>query len=379
MACLESNIKTNFLTWNKVSGSLTLSQLQSSGLPSLCNTLSPDTPLYPAPQNLVATAISSSTISLFWDNVAGADYYKVYRSLTLDGTYTVIEPLDLDKDYDDTTCDPDTEYFYKVSAVIGGVESALTDAVSATTYDADAQAWIDRMTSPTDIEINAINTFVISDKASGNWVLRDELWIRSLGSVNGLIGAKGTNGTAYGGITWSVNGIKYNGTTGYIDDGFDLGADGVNYVASDGRIDLFIKTAASVHNINQCMTGVYDGSTNVQIREQTSGIVNGSINKNSSIINTENVLSNTYYSWIYYLSPAVYKNAVDVTNNTFTNTPAVPTGYNLTEGARNNIGVIDWYADMEISFKSICAANGFDESASNTDVRQLLTDLGLTI
>jgi len=133
MACLESNIKTNFLTWNKVSGSLTLSELQSSGLPSLCNTLSPDAPLSPAPQNLVATAISSSTISLFWDNVAGADSYKVYRSLTLGGTYTVIEPLDLDKDYDDTTCDPDTEYFYKVSAVIGGVESALTDAVSATT------------------------------------------------------------------------------------------------------------------------------------------------------------------------------------------------------------------------------------------------------
>ena len=131
MACLESNIKTNFLTWNKVSGSLTLSQLQSSGLPSLCNTLSPDIPLSPA--NLVATAISSSTISLFWDNVAGADSYKVYRSLTLGGTYTVIEPLDLDKDYDDTTCDPDTEYFYKVSAVIGGVESALTDVVSATT------------------------------------------------------------------------------------------------------------------------------------------------------------------------------------------------------------------------------------------------------
>lgn len=133
MACLESNIKTNFLTWNKVSSSLTLSELQSSGLPNLCNTLSPDTPLSPAPANLVATAISSSTISLFWDNVAGADSYKVYRSLTLGGTYTVIEPLDLDKDYDDTTCDPDTEYFYKVSAVIGGVESALTEAVNATT------------------------------------------------------------------------------------------------------------------------------------------------------------------------------------------------------------------------------------------------------
>ena len=245
--------------------------------------------------------------------------------------------------------------------------------------DPDAQAWIDMMTSPTDIEINSINTFVIADKSSGNWALRDELWIRSLGSVNGLIGAKGTNGTAYGGITWSVNGAKYNGTTGYIDDGFDLGADGVNYVASDGRIDLFIKTAASVHTIDQCMTGVYDGSGTTQIREQSSGFVNGTINKNSSIINTENILSNTYYSWKFYVTPAVYKNSVDVTTSTGLNTPLVPTGYNLTEGARNRIGVIDSYTDMEISFKSICAANGFDEAASNTDIRQLLNDLGLTL
>ena len=379
MACLEKSYNSNFLTWNKVSGSLTLSQLQSSGLPSLCDTLSPDIPLSPAPQNLVATAISSSTISLFWDNVAGADSYKVYRSLTLGGTYTVIEPLDLDKDYDDTTCDPDTEYFYKVSAVIGGVESALTEAVNATTYDADAQAWIDRMTSPTDIEKISINTFVIADKASGNWVLRDEIWIRSLGSVNGLIGAKGTNGIAYGGVTWSVNGIKYNGTTAYIDDGFDLGADGVNYIATDARIDLFIKTAASVHNINQCMTGVYDNSRYTELKELSSGNVRGIINKNSSIINTENVLSNTYYSFIFYSTPKALKNGVNVTNTALTNTPGVPTGYNLTEGARNNIGTINRYTDMEIAFKSICGANGFDESASNTNVRQLLTDLGVAL
>ena len=250
---------------------------------------------------------------------------------------------------------------------------------SSIPFDSDAQAWIDRMTSPTDIEKISINTFVIADKARGNWALRDELWVRSLGSVNGLIGAKGTNGTAYGGVTWSVNGIKYNGTTGYIDDGFDLGVDGVNYIATDARIDLFIKSGASVHNIDQCMTGVFDGSGVVQIREQSSGNVNAGINKNSSIINTENVLSNTYYSWIYYLTPAVYKNAVDVTNNTFTNTPAVPTGYNLVEGARNNIGTMDQYTDMEISFKSICGANGFDEAASNTNVRQLLTDLGVAL
>ena len=245
--------------------------------------------------------------------------------------------------------------------------------------DPAALAWLDNMTNPTITEQNAILKFVPKDKASGNWFLRDELWIRSLGSVNGLIGAKGTNGTAYGGITWSLNGAKYNGTTGYIDDGFDLGVDGVNYIATDARIDLFIKSGASLHNIDQCMTGVFDGSGVVQIREQNAGQVNGSINRNSSIINTENILSNTYYSWIYYLSPAVYKNAVDVTNITFTNTPLVPTGYNLTEGARNRIGVIDLYTDMEISFKSICGANGFDEAASNTDVRQLLTDLGLTI
>lgn len=39
MACLELENRDNFLIWNKVSGSYTLSELESSGLPAFCDVL----------------------------------------------------------------------------------------------------------------------------------------------------------------------------------------------------------------------------------------------------------------------------------------------------------------------------------------------------
>ena len=46
MACLNKSNADNFLTWNKLSGSLTLSQLQSGGLPLACDNTVPVVPPY---------------------------------------------------------------------------------------------------------------------------------------------------------------------------------------------------------------------------------------------------------------------------------------------------------------------------------------------
>jgi hypothetical protein len=39
MACIEKSYNSNFLKWNKVTGSLTMAELQANGMPSDCNNI----------------------------------------------------------------------------------------------------------------------------------------------------------------------------------------------------------------------------------------------------------------------------------------------------------------------------------------------------
>jgi OOP family OmpA-OmpF porin len=84
-------------------------------------------PALPAPNNLMATAISDSQINLGWNAVAGATEYKVYR----DGAYVLSSQ---------TTTMPDrglkagTRYCYRVTATDGtGRESVQSNQACATT------------------------------------------------------------------------------------------------------------------------------------------------------------------------------------------------------------------------------------------------------
>lgn len=247
-------------------------------------------------------------------------------------------------------------------------------------FDADALAWLGKMTNPTSLERRAINTFVIADKASGNWALRDDIWIRSLGSVNGLVG-KNKTGTATAGIGWSINGASYNGTTHYVDNNFDLTSDGVNYALSDAQVGFFIKTSSAKTSGANCVMGVFDGSGFTQILEQPATTdLNFYNNKNDANVLTENLLDNTQYEGVFSTGVRkCYKDGVDFTEGTQSPTPLMATGYSIYEGARNNQGTADIFIDVEISVSYISGAVGFDHPSNNTDIRQLLTDLGVTL
>ena len=88
--------------------------------------------LITVPTGLTGTALSSSAIEISWNSVAGADEYKVFRSLSLSGTYTEIVIV-AQTDFTDTGLDANTTYYYKVSAKGPSGESEQTDPVSVTT------------------------------------------------------------------------------------------------------------------------------------------------------------------------------------------------------------------------------------------------------
>lgn len=245
-------------------------------------------------------------------------------------------------------------------------------------FDPDAQAWIDRMTSPTSLEQTSINTFVTASKLSGNWGKFDEFWIRSLGSVNGLVGTSIT-GVASGGVTWSLDGAKYDGSTGFIDNNFDLDTDGVNYALNDAQTGIFVKTKFTSDSTTQMLFGVDAGVTFTQFFNNSPGTTNADNNRNRAT-NSGAISSNSLYASSWDGTDSfLRKDGVSIKTGELLNTASIPTGRTLYEGARNNEGTTDLFTDSEISVMYIASEDGFDHSANNTDIRQLLLDLGLTL
>jgi putative cell wall-binding protein len=90
-----------------------------------------------APDDLSATAISSSEIELEWDYASNATSYYVYRATSSSGTYTLVATVDYEY-YTDTGLRSDTTYYYKVKARNSSGTSDYSSRVYATTGDYDS-------------------------------------------------------------------------------------------------------------------------------------------------------------------------------------------------------------------------------------------------
>lgn len=78
-----------------------------------------------SPQNFTATPINYQSVKLSWQAVDWAEQYIIFRSTSLDGTYTNIKHLRSTEgeylinnkwQFTDTSCDTGTTYYYKVRA-----------------------------------------------------------------------------------------------------------------------------------------------------------------------------------------------------------------------------------------------------------------------
>jgi N-acetylneuraminic acid mutarotase len=92
-----------------------------------------------APTSLTATA-GDAKVDLSWGAVTGATGYNVYRSTTSGGTYTKIAEGITATTYTDSTVTNGTTYYYVVSAVTSGIESAYSNEASATPKKSQSEA-----------------------------------------------------------------------------------------------------------------------------------------------------------------------------------------------------------------------------------------------
>ncbi len=84
------------------------------------------------PANLSVGSATTSSLTITWNTVTGAESYKVYRSSTSGGTYTLIGSPTTNS-YTNTGLSESSTYFYKVSAVNSYGESSQSSYQSGTT------------------------------------------------------------------------------------------------------------------------------------------------------------------------------------------------------------------------------------------------------
>jgi fibronectin type 3 domain-containing protein len=109
------------------------------------------TTLTTAPTNLKAVG-STGKVSLTWNAPSGAVTFNVYRSLSSNGEGNVAYITGLSKpSFTDTNLAAGTQYFYKVTAVDAGGESAKSAEANATTIT----------TAPTNVTATGGNGFII--------------------------------------------------------------------------------------------------------------------------------------------------------------------------------------------------------------------------
>ncbi|MDQ7093885.1 cell wall-binding repeat-containing protein [Desulfosporosinus sp. PR] len=101
------------------------------------------------PASLTATVISSNQVYLNWYPVSYANYYSVYRSTSLSGTYTIVG-VPTTANYTDSTVSANTTYYYKVEAVGSGGSSPDSSIVYATTTTLNGA-----LPAPTDVTATA--------------------------------------------------------------------------------------------------------------------------------------------------------------------------------------------------------------------------------
>ena len=89
------------------------------------------------PSNLVATATSTSTIDLSWnDNTSGEDFFEIQRSTSPDGGFTTITTLPIGSTtYTDENLNANTTYYYRVRVSLNDVLSDWSNTDNATTYE----------------------------------------------------------------------------------------------------------------------------------------------------------------------------------------------------------------------------------------------------
>lgn len=149
----------------------------------------------------------TTAVQLAWESVPAATGYKIYRSTTVGGTFTLVNGSPIaGNSYSDTTVTTGQDYYYKVTAVSANLESILNDIIPK--YAGTLDVVIDDDSWQTDQGASG----TVAAAGTGSW---DKYAVQAASGVNGS--SPNVHQYATGGDTYSTGasaiGQTYSWTT----------------------------------------------------------------------------------------------------------------------------------------------------------------------
>jgi len=118
-------------------------------------------------------------------------------------------------------------------------------------YDADALAYFAQLSpAPSTTFKDAVNQFIVTCKADGNWSKLDRFWLFAAGSQQharvSIVNPTSTQITEVNSPTWtSYSGYNGNAATSYLNLQFNAATQGVNYQKNDAAFFYYTRSSAS--------------------------------------------------------------------------------------------------------------------------------------
>lgn len=248
----------------------------------------------------------------------------------------------------------------------------------------ETKAWLSVLPSrPSSLVINAVNTFIKSSKASGNWQLLDRFWLFGqdieANSLYSIVNPTSTVATATAAPTFTAyQGYDFNGTTQYLNTNYNPNTAGVNYVLNSSSHGLYC-----IENGNSAFAwdiGVYDAlyGSSLSLRDGTDTMYGKS---NCLVANSTSVASTDSRGLFVFArttstAMAIFKNGSSVVSDT--DVSAVVPNNNFFVGALNNNGAAAAFGSKKLAI-AFTGSGGINQASFYTETQILATSLGFNV
>ena len=219
--------------------------------------------------------VSTSTIT--WTTDESANSEVVYGTTTSYGSASSSASLATSHSIGLTGLTSGTTYHFAVVSTDGSSNTSTSTDQTFTTsytssYDAATTAWVSAVTTAggtvSATQEGRVNNLITGLKTDGIWSSLDRLWLYAgeSSAQQAAIDIRSlATSTVHGTLTLSAGGYTGDGTSGYIDTGFNPTTAGGNFSASAGSIGVYDRSNFTSNAYGGNLMGQYNGSNDVGV------------------------------------------------------------------------------------------------------------------
>lgn len=249
----------------------------------------------------------------------------------------------------------------------------------------ETKAWLSVLPSlPSSLVINAVNTFIKSSKASGNWQLLDRFWLFGqdvqANVVYSVVNPTSTACVEVNSPTWAAyGGFTFNGSNMYLRTNYTPSTNAVNYTLNNAAHGLYctVNTGGAFGWDMGVMDGV-DASV-ISLRDGANNFYAKMNNASANLITIGSITdSRGFYTYNRTASNALtaYKNGAIIGTDTDVSTALCTKEYYI--GAFNNNGVAGSYSNKKIAIAFTSSAS-ISNTSFYTEIQALATALTFNV